>query len=242
MQGDQLIARARVVRLDSGRMLPEIESSGPLTDLFAVFGRLAQQIRGVPSAPPPVATDRLPPSPQVFELYVKGLIAETPSTALAFLEQALKAAPQFDRVRLAIWDLHSDASEHQRALDAVSAINPASRFSREGRFRRSLSLMNLKRFDEALETLRAMQKEDPSATVANALGVVELRRTATPQPGRRPITSARPPSSIRRRRSVLQPWLCALDRQRRQGRDLLAARSGRRDPATVMRISFSAWR
>ena len=38
MQGDQLIARARVVRLDSGKLLPEIESSGPLTDLFAVFG------------------------------------------------------------------------------------------------------------------------------------------------------------------------------------------------------------
>jgi tetratricopeptide (TPR) repeat protein/TolB-like protein len=184
MQGDQLIARARVVRLDSGRLLPEIESSGPLTGLFSVFGQLAQQVRGVPSATPPVPTDRLPPSPQVLELYVKGLVAETPSTALAFLEQALKAAPQFDRVRLAIWDLHSDASEHQRALDAVSAINPASRFFMEGRFRRSLSLMHLKRFDEALETLRAMQKQEPSATVANAIGVAELRRTATPQPGR----------------------------------------------------------
>ena len=184
MDGDRLVARARVVRLDSGRLLPEMESSGPLTDLFAVFGRLAQQVRGLPSAPPPAANDRLPPSPQVFELYVKGLVAETPSTALAFLEQALKAAPQFDRLRLAIWDLHSDASEHQRALDAVLPIHTASRYSREGRFRRSLSLMNLKRFDEALETLRAMQKEEPSATVANAIGVAELRRTATPQPGR----------------------------------------------------------
>ena len=60
----------------------------------------------------------------MFELYVKGLVAETPATALAFLEQALKAAPQFDRVRLAIWDLHSEASEPQRALDVVSAIRP----------------------------------------------------------------------------------------------------------------------
>jgi tetratricopeptide (TPR) repeat protein len=184
MKGDQLIARARIVRLDAGRLLPEVEASGPIADLFNVFGRLAQRIRGTPDAPPPLVGDRLPPTPQVFELYVKGLVAETPATALSFLEQALKASPSFDQIRLAIWDLQSEASEHQQALDVVSAIRPASRFSREGRFRRALSLMNLKKFDEALDTLRAMQKEEASATVANAIGVAELRRTATPQPGR----------------------------------------------------------
>lgn len=182
-QGDQLTARARAVRLDSGRLLPEATATGPITDLFGVFGRLAQQLRGSPQ-PPPAAIDRLPSTPQVFELYVKGLVAETPSTALAFLEQALKASPQFDRARLAIWELHAEASEHQRALDVVSAVRPESRFAREGRFRRALSLMQLKRFDDALETMRAMQKEEASATVANAIGVAELRRTSTPQPGR----------------------------------------------------------
>src|SRR5204862_5744958 len=134
--------------------------------------------------PPSPVGDRLPPTPQVFELYVKGLVAVTPSTALAFLDQTLKAAPQFDRARLAIWELDSEASGHQKALDIVSAIRPESRFSREGRFRRALSLMNLKKFDDALETLRAMQKEEASATVANAIGVAELRRAVTPQPGR----------------------------------------------------------
>ena len=183
MQGDLLTIRARSIRLDAGRLMPEVESSGPLADLFVVFGRLAQQIRGVNAAPPTI-TDRLPPSPQVFELYVKGLIAETPSTALAFLQQTLKAAPQFDRARLAIWDLQSEASEHQKALDAVTGIKPASRFARDARFRGALSLMNLKRFDDALQTLRAMLSEQPAASVANALGVAELRRAATPQTGR----------------------------------------------------------
>lgn len=182
-QNEQLTARARAVRLDTGRLLPEVAATGPITDLFGVFGRLAQQLRNSTQAAPAI-TDRLPLTPQVFELYVKGLVAETPSTALAFLEQALKAAPQFDRARLAMWDLHSEASEHQRALAVATAIRPESRFGRDGRFRRALSLMQLKRFDEALETLRAMQKEEASAPVANAIGVAELRRTATPQPGR----------------------------------------------------------
>jgi len=44
--------------------------------------------------------------------------------------------------------------------------------------------MNLKRFDEALQVLRAMQTEDPSATVSNAIGVAELRRATDVQPGR----------------------------------------------------------
>lgn len=184
LTGDQLMARARVVRLDTGRLLPEVQATGALVDVFGVFGRLAHQVRGVSGAPPAVPTDRLPPSMQVFELYIKGLVAEAPATAIAFLNQAIKAAPQFDPARLALWDLHTEASEHQRALDALTGIRADSRSSREVRFRRSLSLMSLKRFDEALQTLRALQGIERSAAVTNAIGVAELRRTATPQPGR----------------------------------------------------------
>lgn len=184
LSGEQLVARGRLVRLDTGRLLPEVQASGPLTDLFGVFSRLAHLVRDVSAASPVVPTDRLPPSPQVFELYIKGLVAETPATAIAFLQQALKAAPQFDAARLALWNLHTEASEHQRALEAVSGIRAESRYSRESRFRRSLTLMTLKRFDEALQVLRALQTEARSAAVTNAIGVAELRRTATPQPGR----------------------------------------------------------
>ena len=181
VQGDQLTVRARVVQLEPGRLLPEVESTGPLSAIFEVFGRLGQRLRGL-DTPAPV-NDRVPPAPQVLELYVKGLVAETPATALGFLDQALKAAPRFDRARLALWDLHSEASEHQRALDAVSAIAPESRLAREGQFRRAISLIHLKRFEDALQMLRALQKQDPSAPVANAIGVVELRRAADPPPG-----------------------------------------------------------
>ena len=183
LDGDQLTVRARVIRLDTGRLLPEHTITGPLTDLFTVFARVAQQIRGLP-APPALTNDRFAPSPQVFELYVKGLVAETPATALTFLEQALKAAPRFDRTRIAIWDLRSEADEHQRALDVVSAIAKESTLFREGQFRRALSLMELKRFDDALTTLRAMLLAEPSAPVANAIGVAEIRGAATHQPGR----------------------------------------------------------
>ena len=182
MQGDQLVVRARTVRIDTGRLLPEVEASGALPDMFGVFATLAQRVRGGPGAV--TVNDRLAPSPQVFELYVKGLVAEAPATALPFLEQALKAAPAYDRVRLALWDLHSEASEHDRALEVISGVSAESKLYRESRFRRSLSLMQLRRFDDALQTLRGLQSESPSAPVANAIGVVELRRATTYQPGR----------------------------------------------------------
>ena len=182
LSGDQLVARARLIRLDTGRILPDVQASGELADVFGVFGRLAQQLRGTGEVVR--ASEHLPPSPQVFELYVKGLVAETPATALGFLEQTLTAAPQFDRARIAIWEIHTDASDHLRALDVVSAIRPESRLSRDGRFRRALSQLSLKRFDDALETLRALQTEERSASVANATGVAELRKAASPAPGR----------------------------------------------------------
>src|SRR5687767_4799546 len=141
MQGDLLVIRTRTVRLDTGRLLPEVEASGALPDMFGVFATLAQRIRGGPGTV--TVNDRLAPSPQVFELYVKGLVAETPATALTFLEQASKAAPKYDRVRLALWDLHSEASEHQKALDVISGVSAESKLYRDSRFRRSLSLMHL---------------------------------------------------------------------------------------------------
>ena len=130
------MARARVVRLDTGRLLPDVEARGPLADLFArVRAGSRSRLRGLGAVAPP-AGDRLPPSPQAFELYVKGLVAETPSTALAFLEQALKAAPQFDRARLALWHLHSERPSISARSMSSRAMRPESRLSREGRFRR----------------------------------------------------------------------------------------------------------
>ena len=85
LTGDQLVARGRLVRLDTGRLLPDVQASGTVTDVFGVFSRLAHLLRGASATPLALPSDRLPPSAQVFELYIKGLIAETPAAASAFL-------------------------------------------------------------------------------------------------------------------------------------------------------------
>jgi predicted Zn-dependent protease len=96
----------------------------------------------------------------------------------------LKAAPLYDAVRLALWQLHSEQGEHQRAYETVAAIKPGGPLDREARFAAAMSLLRLKRDDEAFSSLRALQNDAPLAAVANAVGVVQLRRGATAQTGR----------------------------------------------------------
>ncbi len=85
----QISVTARALRLDTGRMRPPLVETGPLTEFFAVFERLARQL--APSAaPPPAAAAVERGSLTVFENYIKGLVAETADAQIRFLEAALK--------------------------------------------------------------------------------------------------------------------------------------------------------
>jgi len=181
LNGDELTVAARVVQLDAGRLRPESVVRGPLQDLFATVARVATSLTDKPGAP---ARWQAPPTLGAFELYAKGLTAESAFDRRTLLEQALKAAPGYDAARLELWDLHTGQGEHQRALDAVSNIKPESPMGREARFASAMSLLRLKRDDEAFSTLRAMQSDTPLAAVANAVGIVQLRRGSTAQTGR----------------------------------------------------------
>jgi predicted Zn-dependent protease/TolB-like protein len=181
LDGDELSVAARVVQLDAGRLRPESVVGGPMQDLFATVARVAMSLTDKPDAP---ARWQAPPSLGAFELYAKGLTAESASARRTLLEQVLKAAPGYDAARMELWELHTAQGEHQRALDAVSGIKPGSPLGREGRFASAMSLLRLKRDDEAFSTLRAMQSDTPLAAVANAVGVVQLRRGSTAQTGR----------------------------------------------------------
>jgi tetratricopeptide (TPR) repeat protein len=181
LAGDGLVVTARAVRLDSGRLLPDATEQGPLPALFEVASRLAGRLVGNRG---PITSWRPPPSLAAFELYSQGLATEDPAAQRTFFERALKAAPDYDSVRLALWEFHTELGEHQRALDVVNSVRTGSHLEREGRFAAAMSLIRLKRDEEAFGVLRTMQSSAPLAVVANAIGVVQLRRDAPPQSGR----------------------------------------------------------
>lgn len=182
--GDTLTLAVRVVQVEAGRGFPEIREQGPLRDVFAIASRVAAAVAGVPPGTPP-SPQEAPPSLEVFESFVKGLVAETPATQLRFLEQAVKAAPAYARAHLAIWEVCTQEEQHVRALAAAQAVPASSRASRRARFAAGLSLIHLKRWDEAFATYKALLDESATAAVYNNLGVIQARRgTVTAQTGK----------------------------------------------------------
>lgn len=179
---DQLVVHARDITLDTGRVQTTRVERGPLPDLFRIFERISRQI----APPSPKSTDeveRVHPPIAVFEDYIKGLLADSPATAVAYLDAALKIQPSFDRARLALWDVYTDEDDHQKALASVEPVAADSVSARAARFRAGLSEIALKRYDEAFATFKALADAQPTAAALNNLGVVQLRRGATPQTG-----------------------------------------------------------
>ena len=180
LDGDVLVVRARVVGLDAGRIQSNVTERAPIADLFATFERMARAL--VPgSSRSPEDLQRERPKIAAFENYIKGLLADQPATAAAYLNAALEIDGSFDRVRLALWDVYNDQDQHARALAAVQPVKPGSPWARRARFLASLSLLALRRYDEAFRSFKDLADVRPSASVLNDLGVVQLRRGGATQ-------------------------------------------------------------
>jgi len=186
VDGTALAVTARSIRLDAGRLQPEVTERGELTELFGIFERLAARLAR--SAPRSTMSAAQNPPLDAFENYIKGLLAESPVSQAAFLEAALREYSGFDRARLALWEVRTEQADHLAALETVRAVPATSLASFNARFFAGISLLELKRYDEALSLLTSLldgAPSDPStsAAVLNNLGVLIIRRGTTPQTG-----------------------------------------------------------
>lgn len=175
MRDNALQVRARVIRLDTGRMQPEIAEGGPLEQVFDIYGRVARQF--VPdSAVAFEQMERSHPPLAAFEQYVKGVLAEAPATKLGYLDEALEISPRFQRARIAKWEVYTEQGEHRLALEVAREIPRDHPQARRARFLAATSLISLGRLDEAFSTLSDLNREKPDPAVLNNLGIVQLRR------------------------------------------------------------------
>jgi tetratricopeptide (TPR) repeat protein/TolB-like protein len=177
MDRDTLVVRARRVALESGRVTADVTVRGSLDDLFPTFERVARQM--APSARPGAEIEGRHPTLAVFENFIKGLLAETPATAINYLTTALKLQPTFDRARVALWGVYAEQSAHEKALAAVKRVPADSPWARRARFLAGLSQISLKKYDDAFATFKALADSQPTPAVLNNLGVAQLRRAVT---------------------------------------------------------------
>ncbi|MBI2828209.1 MAG: tetratricopeptide repeat protein [Acidobacteria bacterium] len=178
LQGGDLVVRARTIRLDTGRISPELVERGPLDDLLSIYGRIARRIAASdPIVPAEQLTRGYPPLP-AFEQYIKGLLAEAPTAQITFLTQALRVYPAFQRARVALWDVHTAQGDHQQALDAVREVPADHQLARRARFFAAVSMLHLGRYQEAFDAFIELHRAKADPALVNNLGVVQLRRPA----------------------------------------------------------------
>jgi tetratricopeptide (TPR) repeat protein len=182
LDGDDLVVHARDIALEAGRIQNNLTERGPVDDLFGTFERLARRL--APAAGRLAATPLERPVVSAFENYIKGTLADSPATAVTYLNTALRLQPTLDRARLELWDVYDKEGEHERALAAVLPIPPASSWARRGQFLAGLSQLNLRKYDAAYATFKALADKQATAQVLNNLGVVQMRRAATEQAAR----------------------------------------------------------
>jgi tetratricopeptide (TPR) repeat protein len=179
-EGDTLVVHARGIALETGRISHDVVERGGLADLFQTFERIARAF-----VPGPTLTPDALEAPQLaaFENFIKGLLADTPATAVKYLNAALSAQPKFNRVRLALWDTFADQGDHVQALAAVMPVPSDSAWFRRARFLAGLSFLNLKKYDEAFAAFKGLSDSQPSAPALNNLGIVQIRRGASAATG-----------------------------------------------------------
>lgn len=182
---------AHSIRIDVGRLQPDVVRQGALTDLFGIFDALARGLTGDTGAAGPARVPR--PPLDAFENYIKGLIAESPAVQATFLETAVKLYRGYDRAELALWDVRTEQGHYAAALAAARAVGPASPFFGRAKFLAAVSVLALKRYDEAFELFKALSEEapvpplgtsaKPGGAALNNLGVTLIRRGTTLQTG-----------------------------------------------------------
>ncbi|MGE3843596.1 MAG: tetratricopeptide repeat protein [Vicinamibacterales bacterium] len=185
VDADTLRITAQRLELDAARFGPEITEEGKLTDLVIVATRVAERLaRGAGVTPVGAAAQAEWPPLESFEAYVKALLTDRPDARVRLLQSALGPAPAFDLLRLTLWEALTDLDEHARALAILDGVKPGAATYRTAQFHRALSLIELKRLDDAFAALRSLADERADSAVMNNLGVIQLRRGWTPQTGR----------------------------------------------------------
>jgi len=184
VDGSTLIVEAHSVRIDVGRLQPNVTERGPLTETFPIFERTAGRL--APELKPRSVRPSRPPL-EAFEDFVKGLMAESAASRATFLESAIALNPGYDRALLALWGVRNDQGDHTAALAAARAVPETSALVRQARFAAAVSLLELKNFDDALESFKSLAEAQSdrafTASAYNNLGVVQLRRGAASQSG-----------------------------------------------------------
>lgn len=184
--GRTLTATAQVLDVGQRKMLPEIQESGPITELIQVQTALAWDL--LHALRPDVTIDKqafLTSTPSVrldsLEHYIRGIVAGTASEKVQHFREAVRINPSYSEAWLRLGRMYFNEHQFDQAIDALSRVSPNSPGAREADFFLGLSAYEVGDFSRAQEAFNRVAIQLPLPEVYNNLGVVTARLGDTKQ-------------------------------------------------------------
>ena len=179
--GQTFSTSAQLLDMQREKLLPPSTESGPLTDLINIQTRLAWDLlRGLQPEVPVTREAYLaafsPVRLDVFENYIRGVIATSNAERIAYLRAAVRINPSYGQAWLQLGKTHYDAHQYDQAISDFSQVSRTAPSAREANFYLGLAAYYQGNFAKAEAAFGFVATTLPLAEVYNNLGVVAARR------------------------------------------------------------------
>ncbi len=180
MDGNSLVAEARIVDVPQLRIGPPVTARGEMHSLIDIFDGLAWQLTRQMDPHFSVSEDTFIAAGKgirldAFEQYIRGITEADQAERLRHLRQAVALSPDFAPAWMALGREDYNGQQYEDAASAFAHISGSSPDALEAAFYRGLSLLFSGRYPQAQEAFGAVARELPLAEVLNNEGVAISR-------------------------------------------------------------------
>ncbi len=181
LDGNNLVATARLVDVPQLRMTPEVSARGPMRDLIAVFSSLAWKLTRQIDPNFSVAEETFTAAGKgirldAYEQYIRGITEPDQAERLAHLQKAVKLNPEFGPAWMALGRELYASQQYQEAASAFAKVDRNGTDGLEAGFYRGMSLIFSGDYAHAEQAFAEVAKVLPLAEVENNQGVAASRQ------------------------------------------------------------------
>ena len=181
MEGNGIVAEARVLDVPHLRMSDPVMARGEMNDLVAVFDSLAWRLTRIMDPGFNVAQDTFLAAGaglrlDAFEQYIRGISEPDQQERERHLRQAVALSPNYSPAWMALGREDFNGQQYEEAASAFAKVSPNDPNALEAGFYRGLSLLYFGSYSQAQSAFAGVARELPLAEVLNNEGVAVSRQ------------------------------------------------------------------
>jgi tetratricopeptide (TPR) repeat protein len=181
LDGNSIVAEARLVNVPALRMSEVVTAHGDLKDQIDVFDSLAWKLTreldpGFSGSEETFVDAGKGIRLDAFEQYIRGITETDQAQRLADLEKAVKLSPEFSPTWMALGREAYNGQQYEQAADAFAKVDKNSPDGLEAGYYRGLSLLFSGDYKKAEQAFAGVARILPLAEVVNNEGVAQSRQ------------------------------------------------------------------